>query len=103
MRHSASLANWQALSDQLPESCLRIGHGRREPRNGVEVDLDVSGTRLRVNVTHLGVFGAGRGLEVRQLLDGPRKTPPHQGVVVLGDINEWLPLSRPLRWMNSLL
>src|SRR5438093_1248771 len=23
-RHSASLANWQALSDQLPESCLRI-------------------------------------------------------------------------------
>src|SRR5260370_9492943 len=23
-RHSASLANWQALSDQLPASCLRI-------------------------------------------------------------------------------
>jgi endonuclease/exonuclease/phosphatase family metal-dependent hydrolase len=24
-------------------------------------------------------------------------------VVVLGDINEWLPLSRPLRWLNALL
>src|SRR3954463_4599295 len=24
MRHSASLANWQELSDPLPESCLRI-------------------------------------------------------------------------------
>jgi len=32
-RHSQSLANWQALSDQLPESCLRIAsynvHGCR--------------------------------------------------------------------------
>src|ERR1044071_5487501 len=132
-RHSASLANWQALSDQLPESCLRIasynvhgcrgtdgkkdaariaqvirelecdtiglqevdyrldyiagrlgmlaipgltlvrpggpygtallttrpvldvrrlalGYGRREPRNALDVDLDVCGTRLRVIV-----------------------------------------------------
>jgi endonuclease/exonuclease/phosphatase family metal-dependent hydrolase len=23
-------------------------------------------------------------------------------VIVLGDINEWLPLGRPLRWMNAL-
>ena len=32
-RHSQSLANWQALSDQLPESCVRIAsynvHGCR--------------------------------------------------------------------------
>ncbi len=26
-----------------------------------------------------------------------------QPVVVLGDINEWLPLSRPLRWLHGLL
>jgi endonuclease/exonuclease/phosphatase family metal-dependent hydrolase len=186
MRHSASLANWQALSDQLPESCLRIasynvhgcvgtdgrkdaariaqvirelecdtvglqevdyrldyiagrlgmlavpgltlvrhdgpygnallttrpvldvrrlalGYGRREPRNALDVDLDVSGTRLRVIVTHLGLFGAERRWQVRKLLDLLRRTPPHERVIVLGDINEWLPLSRPLRWMNSLL
>jgi endonuclease/exonuclease/phosphatase family metal-dependent hydrolase len=185
-RHSASLANWQALSDQLPESCLRIasynvhgcvgtdgrkdaariaqvirelecdtvglqevdyrldyiagrlgmlavpgltlvrhdgpygnallttrpvldvrrlalGYGRREPRNALDVDLDVSGTRLRVIVTHLGLFGAERRWQVRKLLDLLRRTPPHERVIVLGDINEWLPLSRPLRWMNSLL
>ena len=27
----------------------------------------------------------------------------HERVVVLGDINEWLPLGRPLRWMHGLL
>src|SRR6267142_418868 len=142
-RHSQSLANWQALSDQLPESCLRIasynvhgcrgtdgrkdaariaqviremecdtvglqevdyrldyiagrvgmeavpgltlvrhdgpygnallttrpvldvrrielGYGRREPRNALDVDLDVCGTKLRVIVTHLGLFAPDR-------------------------------------------
>src|SRR5437764_6151236 len=185
-RQAASLANWQALSDQLPESCLRIasynvhgcrgtdgkkdasrvaevirelecdtiglqevdyrldyiagrlgmqcvpgltlvrhdgpfgnalltrrksldvrrlalGYGRREPRHALDVDLDVSGTRLRVIVTHLGLFAAERRWQVRKLLDLQKKTPAHERVIVLGDINEWLPLSRPVRWMNSLL
>ena len=185
-RQAASLANWQALSDQLPESCLRIasynvhgcrgtdgkkdasrvaevirelecdtiglqevdyrldyiagrlgmqavpgltlvrhdghfgnalltrrkvlevrrlelGYGRREPRNALDVDLDVSGQRLRVIVTHLGLFAAERRWQVRKLLDLLRHTPAHERVIVLGDINEWLPLSRPVRWMNSLL
>src|SRR5947209_6927850 len=185
-RHSQSLANWQALSDQLPESCLRIasynvhgctgtdgrkdaariaaviqelecdtvglqevdyrldyigvrlgmqavagltlarhdgpfgnalltrrkilevrrlalGYGRREPRNALDVELEVSGQRLRVIVTHLGLFAAERRWQVRKLLDLLRHTPAHERVVVLGDINEWLPLSRPVPWMNSLL
>ena len=185
-RHSASLANWQALSDQLPESCLRIasynvhgcigtdgskdasrvaqvitelecdtvglqevdyrldyiasrvgmqaiagitlvrhdgpfgnallttrkvldvrrlelGYGRREPRNALDVDLEVCGERLRVIVTHLGLFAGERRWQVRKLLDLLKHTPIHERVIVLGDINEWLPLSRPVRWMNSLL
>jgi endonuclease/exonuclease/phosphatase family metal-dependent hydrolase len=185
-RQAASLANWQALSDQLPESCLRIasynvhgcvgsdgrkdaariaavvaelecdtiglqevdyrldyiagrlgmqavpgitlvrhdgpygnalltrrkilavrrlalGYGRREPRNALDVDLEVSGQRLRIIVTHLGLFAAERRWQVRKLLELLKRTPIHERVVVLGDINEWLPLSRPLRWMNSLL
>src|SRR5690242_2163018 len=156
-RHSASLANWQALSDQLPESCLRIasynvhgcvgtdgkkdaariarvirelecdtvglqevdyrldyiagrlgmqpvagitlvrhdgpfgnallttrkvldvrrlelGYGRREPRNALDVDLDVSGQRLRVIVTHLGLFAGERRWQVRKLIELVRET-----------------------------
>src|SRR3954470_14427795 len=184
MRHSASLANWQALSEQLPDSCLRIasynvhgcrgsdgrkdasriaeviyelgcdtvglqevdyrldyiagrlgmqavpgltlvrhdgpfgnallttrpvlevrrlalGYGRREPRNALDVDLEVGGGKLRVIVTHLGLFAAERRWQVRKLLEMVRDT--EESLVVLGDINEWFPLSRPLRWFNRLL
>ena len=183
-RRSQSLANWQALSDQLPESCLRIasynvhgcrgtdgrkdasriagviaelecdtvglqevdyrldyiagrlgmeavpgltlvrhdgpygnalltkrrvldvrrlalGYGRREPRNALDVDLDVCGTRLRVIVTHLGLFAPERRWQVRKLLELVRET--QERLVVLGDINEWFPFSRPVRWFNRLL
>ena len=183
-RHSASLANWQALSDQLPESCLRIasynvhgcvgtdgrkdaariagvirelecdtvglqevdyrldyiagrvamqcipgstlvrhdgpfgnallttrkvldvrqlalGYGRREPRSALDVDLDVCGQKLRVIVTHLGLFAAERRWQVRRLLEMVKNTEEH--LVVLGDINEWFPFSRPVRWFNRLL
>jgi endonuclease/exonuclease/phosphatase family metal-dependent hydrolase len=183
-RHSQSLANWQALSDQLPESCLRIasynvhgcvgtdgrkdaariaevireldcdtvglqevdyrldyiagrvgmrcipgitlvrhdgpfgnallttrkildvrqlalGYGRREPRSALDVDLDVCGQKLRVIVTHLGLFAAERRWQVRKLLEMVRDT--QERLVVLGDINEWFPFSRPVRWFNRLL
>jgi endonuclease/exonuclease/phosphatase family metal-dependent hydrolase len=183
-RHNDSLANWQALSEQLPESCLRIasynvhgcvgtdgrkdaariatvigelgcdtvglqevdyrldyiagrlgmqsipgitlvrhdgpfgnalltrrkvlevrqldlGYGRREPRSALDVDLDVGGERVRVIVTHLGLFAAERRWQVRKLLEMVRDT--EERLVVLGDINEWFPFSRPLRWFNRLL
>jgi endonuclease/exonuclease/phosphatase family metal-dependent hydrolase len=32
-----------------------------------------------------------------------RAMPKDQPVVVVGDINEWLPLSRPLRWLHGLM
>ncbi len=82
---------------------LALGYGRREPRNALDVDLEVSGQRLRVIVTHLGLFAAERRWQVKKLPDLVRHTPAHERVIVLGDINEWMPLSRPLRWMNSLL
>ena len=183
-RQADSLANWQTLSDQLPESCLRIasynvhgcvgtdgrkdaariaevireldcdtvglqevdyrldyiagrvgmrcipgitlvrhdgpfgnallttrkvldvrqlalGYGRREPRSALDVDLDVCGQKLRVIVTHLGLFAAERRWQVRKLLEMVRDT--QERLVVLGDINEWFPFSRPVRWFNRLL
>jgi len=183
-RHADSLANWQALSEQLPDTCLRIasynvhgcrgsdgrkdasrivevireldcdtvglqevdyrldyiagrlgmqcvpgltlvrhdgpygnalltrrrvldvrrlelGYGRREPRNALDVDLEVGARQLRVIVTHLGLFGAERRWQVRKLLEMVRDT--EERLVVLGDINEWFPFSRPLRWFNRLL
>ena len=40
---------------------------------------------------------------MKKILDLLKETPPEERLVVLGDINEWLPLSRPLRWLNELL
>ena len=79
---------------------------RKEPSHGQaspDADLEVAGETLRVIVTHLGLPPAERRYQVKKLLSLVRYTPLHERVVVLGDINEWLPLGRPLRWIHALL
>ena len=76
---------------------------RHEPRTALDVDLEVDGETVRVIVTHLGLKPAERRFQVKKLLELLRQTPLHERVVVLGDINEWLPLGRPLRWLHALL
>ena len=74
-----------------------------EPRSALDVDLDVDGDPVRVIVTHLGLRPAERRFQVRKLLELLKQTPLEERVIVLGDINEWMPLGRPLRWMHALL
>jgi endonuclease/exonuclease/phosphatase family metal-dependent hydrolase len=74
-----------------------------EPRAALDVDLEVGGATVRVIVTHLGLRPYERRFQVRKILSLLKDTPTTERVVVLGDINEWLPLSRPLRWMHELL
>lgn len=76
---------------------------RFEPRGALEVDIDVSGTCVRVFVMHLGLLPYERRFQVRKVLKILREMPMDQPVVVLGDVNEWLPLGRPLRWLHGLL
>jgi endonuclease/exonuclease/phosphatase family metal-dependent hydrolase len=75
----------------------------REPRSMLDVELEVDGAPLRVLVAHFGVRARERQFQVRKLLELLRETPKEERVVVLGDINEWLPLSRPLRSIHRLL
>jgi endonuclease/exonuclease/phosphatase family metal-dependent hydrolase len=81
---------------------LDLSHPGREPRGAIDVDLDIDGVPVRVIVTHLGLRPGERRSQVKRLLDvlsleGGRLT------VVMGDINEWLPGSRPLRWLHRRL
>jgi len=76
---------------------------RFEPRGALEVDLEVAGACVRVFVMHLGLLPVERRYQMRKVLGILRAMPMDQPIVVLGDINEWLPLSRPLRWMHGLL
>lgn len=74
-----------------------------EPRGAIEADLDVDGRTVRVFVTHLGLRPAERRAQVRQIADVLGRTPLDMPLVVLGDINEWLPIGRPVRWLHRLL
>ncbi len=80
-----------------------FGLPRREPRTAIDVDLEVGGRPLRAIVTHLGVPPRERRYQVKKLLSLVKQTPLGERVLVLGDINEWLPLGRPLRWLHALL
>jgi endonuclease/exonuclease/phosphatase family metal-dependent hydrolase len=71
----------------------------REPRGAIDARLDIQGQAVRVIVTHLGLTGSERSNQVErleQILQGEREQP----VILLGDTNEWFPLSRTIRTLN---
>lgn len=74
-----------------------------ESRTALDVALEAGSGSIRVMVTHLGLRAAERRFQVKKLLTVLRAIPAGQPVVVLGDINEWLPMGRPLRWLHGLL
>jgi len=102
-RHDGPFGN-ALLTRRKVLDVRRLGftYSRREPRNALDVDLEVDGETVRVIVTHLGLWPAERRYQVKKILEMIRATPSYERVIVLGDINEWLPLGRPLRWMNAL-
>jgi endonuclease/exonuclease/phosphatase family metal-dependent hydrolase len=75
----------------------------REPRGALDVELSAGGQSVRVIVTHLGLSAAERRAQVQKLLTVVRGIPADCPVVILGDINEWWPLGRPLRWLHGAL
>jgi endonuclease/exonuclease/phosphatase family metal-dependent hydrolase len=69
---------------------IDLSRGGREPRGAIDVELAVGADVVRVVVTHLGLRWTDRRAQVRRLLAA--LGDDRAGfVVVLGDINEWLP------------
>lgn len=103
VRHSGHYGN--ALLTRHPVLAVRrhdLSFSWREPRGALDVDLEVHGTQARFIVTHLGLTPGERRHQMRAILQivatGSAATP----VILLGDINEWLPLGRPLRWLHAV-
>jgi endonuclease/exonuclease/phosphatase family metal-dependent hydrolase len=71
----------------------------REPRGAIAIDIDCSGSELRVVATHLGLRPAERRDQVQQLLHLFRERPDDHSVL-LGDLNEWFLWGRPLRRLH---
>ena len=103
VRHDGPFGN-ALITRRKVLAVRRLGftYSGREPRNALDVDIEVAGETVRVIVTHLGLWPAERRYQVKAILKMLKETPLSERVVVLGDINEWLPLGRPLRWLNAL-
>ena len=71
-----------------------------EPRGVIDAEIDIARENLRVIVTHLGLWPAERRLQVKRLLTILDEEPSRL-IVMLGDINEWLPRARSLRWLQA--
>lgn len=74
----------------------------REPRGALDVDVDVAGVESRIIVTHLGLTPGERRHQMRRILALVSETPVEEPLLLLGDINEWLPVGAPLRWLHAL-
>jgi endonuclease/exonuclease/phosphatase family metal-dependent hydrolase len=91
-----------ALLTNLPISAVRrhdISVPGREARGVIEVTFTVDGHAIIVWATHLGLGIRERHLQIRKLL----KTIHAADVdarILLGDFNEWLSWSRPLRALH---
>jgi endonuclease/exonuclease/phosphatase family metal-dependent hydrolase len=88
------LTSWQILESRL----LDLSVPGREPRGAIDAHLGLDGETVRVIVTHLGLRAAERRYQVRRILEALSHRPSHF-IIVLGDINEWVLRSRPLRWL----
>ena len=62
----------------------------REPRGALAATVDVGGTAVHLLATHLGLRVRERRFQVRQVLSYLQSVR-HSIVVVLGDVNDWLP------------
>jgi endonuclease/exonuclease/phosphatase family metal-dependent hydrolase len=80
-----------------------LSYRKYEPRGALDVDLDVDGLSVRVFVTHLGLKATERREQVAKIIDLVRDVPAQQPLVILGDMNEWLPGGLILKWLHELM
>lgn len=104
VHHQGTFGN--ALLSRYPIVAIRrhdFSYLSREPRGALEVDIAIGDRVVSIVVTHLGLRPIERRFQVRQMLGLLREIPAERMTVVLGDINEWLPMGRPLRWLHGML
>ncbi|NIR59339.1 MAG: hypothetical protein GWO02_07365 [Gammaproteobacteria bacterium] len=91
-RHDGYFGN--ALLTRLPVETVRhidLSVVRREPRGLIDARLRWDAETVRALVTHLGLHARERRDQVRHLLAAVREGPAAL-VLLIGDVNEWLPL-----------
>lgn len=93
------LTRWPWVEKREIDLCFT----RCEPRGAIEAVLSVHGHEVRVIVTHLGLAWSERRYQIGQLVECLAEERSSRVTVLLGDINEWLPLSGRLREIHRAL
>ena len=81
-----------------------ISFRRREPRGIIEVRSDAYDLPVRLLATHLGLWRSERSAQIQKLLACRSGEPAgaHQAVdILMGDMNEWFPLSRNIKSLQD--
>jgi endonuclease/exonuclease/phosphatase family metal-dependent hydrolase len=94
-----------ALLSRFPITKVRlhdISLGAFEPRGIIDADIQVGDLTVRVVSTHFGLWPMERNRQARRLLEILPENPAHP-LIVMGDINGWVPGSQVLRRLHERL
>lgn len=86
----------------IESGCLDISIPGWEPRCAIDAVLNIQGHRVRVIVTHLGLTSFQRRRQVKRLMKMIEERSDEL-VILLGDMNEWLPGTPRIRKMHRLM
>jgi len=89
---------WPVVKSREIDLCF----SGREPRGAIEALLSIHQRRVSVIVTHLGLTGPERCFQVCRVVDCLEENRVLLTVLV-GDINEWFPLSWRLRQIHRCM
>ncbi|CAO3372288.1 endonuclease/exonuclease/phosphatase family protein [Azospirillum sp. YIM DDC1] len=98
-KHNAHAHYGNAILTRLPVlKCepIDLSVGRREPRGGIDVIVEVQGRPVRIIVAHLGLDPWERARQVGAIVDRLEEQPALP-TLFMGDLNEWAPNSPRLR------
>ncbi len=102
-KHNARAHYGNAILTRLPVLAVRrfdLSVKRREPRGGLDAEVEVGGRPVRVIVAHLGLDPWERAQQVAQVLARVMERPDLP-TMFMGDLNEWSPNSPRLRRLGE--
>jgi endonuclease/exonuclease/phosphatase family metal-dependent hydrolase len=92
------LTRWPILESREINLCVSC----REPRGAIDARLCIHDVEVRTIATHLGLAFSERWKQIQRLSELVGENHPSL-LVLLGDMNEWLPVSRGFRVLQKLL
>jgi endonuclease/exonuclease/phosphatase family metal-dependent hydrolase len=95
---NALLTRWPVVENRGIDLCFSC----REPRGAIGATLSIHNIPVRVIVTHLGLSLEERRFQIRRLVNFLEERSDLL-TVLLGDINEWFPVSWGLRQIHRKL